>query len=114
MNGMNLAMVRVNAYQGSKEKPAKPNKRGAMPVYLQPINHVLPKEARVLDGTLADNTGLLVGGTYLISYEHTGTDEEYGDQYQILNLNQSNSALDTIGSVRALSAPIAQLSEVSE
>jgi hypothetical protein len=65
---MNVA-VSVSIAQGSNFKA---NKYGVMPLVLNALNGALPKNAGILDGTVANNLGLIPGGQYVLSITFRG------------------------------------------
>lgn len=75
-------VCKVNQFNGSKDRPATTDINGFAPVILVSHNGVLPTNARVISGTVAQRAGLVVGNNYAITVTMTHIDDQYGEQYQ--------------------------------
>lgn len=90
-----MFIVSVSLMNGPK---ATIDKNGLSPVYLNCLNGQLPERARVLSGTVALNSGLEPGKSYLIQVEHTGV-SEFGETYRHTTIMGISNPLDMIRAV---------------
>ena len=71
-----IRLVQVNAFSGSSERPAQPDKNGKMPVYLSLLSgQPIPSTARVISGTVAENSGLYPGQTCAVQIQVSAVTE---------------------------------------
>ncbi len=100
MKNSNLAIVSVSEFQG---KESEPDKNGLNPVYLTPICGVIPNR-NVIAGTVAQNTGLEIGKSYLVKWSRLEDDEEYGAQFGYTKVSEVNDQMMIINSEASLGA----------
>ncbi len=82
----NQTVVSVGLFQGTKDKPAQPNKNGLIPLYLTPVSGKFPEGRQVMDGSVAERAGIEPGKMYLINVDEVDSNE-YGRQFQITKLS---------------------------
>ena len=78
----NLAVVTVSTFNGNGgrlDKNSKPS------VILSPIYGVVPNR-QVISGTVAEQSGLEAGNTYLVKIVEREESEEYGRQFNFLKM----------------------------
>lgn len=67
-NEQTIFIVAVGNFNGSKDRPAKEDANGLMPVVLSSIDgEVLPERSSVMSGTIAHNAGLIPGESVMVS-----------------------------------------------
>lgn len=93
MSKSNLAMVTVKNYNGTKDKPAKADNNGNMPVILMVSAGRVPNRT-VLSGTVAQNEGLDVNHTYIVNVIEREPDSEYGRQFGFSIVREVTSVKD--------------------
>lgn len=96
----NLVIVSVSKFQGEN---AQADKNGLDSVYLTPIAGKAPNR-NVLAGTVAMNTGLEVGKSYLTKYTRIDDDPEYGPQYSWTKVSEVSDPLQIIQAEATLGA----------
>ena len=102
MKDLNLAIVVASTFQGEN---AKPDLNGLDPVYLTPIAGKCPNR-NVLAGTVAKNSKLEAGKTYMVKWTRTEDDPEYGAQYNWTNLGEISNPLDVINAAEKLGTAV--------
>lgn len=95
-----LAIVAVSTFQG---KEAQADSRGLMPVYLTPVCGNVPNR-NVLTGTVANNSGLQEGKSYLVKWTRLEDDPTYGPQYSWTKVNEITNPMDIIDAEARLGA----------
>lgn len=106
-----LCLVSIAAFNGSSENPAKADKNGKMPIYLNTLTGSLPERARVLSGSVAENQGFTVGSVGMIKVERIEDSQEYGEQYRHSLIQKSASLSDTLQATGLLSVVNTQVVE---
>ena len=96
----NLVVVAVSLFQG---EGAKPDSNGFDPVYLTPIAGMSPNR-NVIAGTVAQNSGLEIGKSYLCKWTKLEDDPEYGPQYGWTKVSEISNPLDIINAEKELGA----------
>ena len=96
----NLVVVAVSLFQG---EGAKADFNGFDPVYLTPIAGMSPNR-NVIAGTVAKNSGLEIGKSYLCKWTRLEDDPEYGPQYGWTKVSEISNPLDIINAEKELGA----------
>ncbi len=92
-----MAVNTVSTFNG---KEAEADRNGLMPVYLTPVAGFIPNR-NVIAGTVAKNSGLEDGKTYLAKWTRVEDDPEYGPQFNFTKISEM-SAMEVITSLQAL------------
>jgi len=93
------SVIRVSKFVAAGGE-VKSDKNGKNPFYLNYISgDRLPKNARVLSGTIAENLDIEEGKNYAIQVEESKMDEQYGQQYshQVLGEVTTTELLTAFG-----------------
>lgn len=103
VNSSSVFLVSVLPFAGSNENPARADRNGKLPVYLNTISgDALPQQARVLSGSVAENQGLNVGISAAISVTRLEDHPEYGEQYRHVLVQKSNGLTDTLSAAQMM------------
>lgn len=84
--------TRIFAVTATEFAQGQPDVNGKMSLYLSPFAGEIPRNARVLNGTVAENLGVEAGNSYLIRIEYTGDHEEYGPQFRHMNATKLSAS----------------------
>ena len=78
-----------------KSKHATEDKNGLMPVILLGIAGEMPSKS-VLNGTVAENMDLSIGGVYLFNAKEQDSDPEYGRSFTFMRLSYALGAIELL------------------
>lgn len=96
----NLVIVAISAFNG---EDAREDSNGLMPVYLTPIAGKSPNR-NVIAGTVAKNSGLEVGKSYLVKWTRLEDDPTYGPQFSWTKVAEISNPMDIIKAEQELGA----------
>jgi len=88
----------VNSFNG------KSDKNGNFPVILSVISGKCPQK-RVISGTIAGNSSMEIGKTYLFEYTEGEEHPQYGKQYNFTKVSEPLKALEIIQVAKELGRP---------
>jgi len=95
------ALITVAPFRGTTSL----DKNGKAPVFLVIKAGKIPNR-QTLSGTVAENKGLQMGKTYVISYRETGDDDEFGPQYNIDIDMEVSTVTDLLTAKKELGDPV--------
>ena len=93
-----IVVVSVTPFSGSDSA----DKNGIPSVMFQPIAGVIPNLRQVIAGTVAERLGVKIGETYLMRVRESGTDKEFGIDFQWIKIKENLSVMEIIEATEKL------------
>jgi hypothetical protein len=87
----------------NEDGTVKVNKHGLQSLFLKPLAGTMPNR-NFLDGTVAERSGISAGKTYLVQFDETEADKDYGRQFDVTLLG-TPSMLEIIQLKKELGLP---------
>jgi hypothetical protein len=83
-----MLVVKLSVFNTRKDGSiVQPDKAGFMPLYMTVISGgELPENAKILNGTIAENQGMVVGKVYAITVNELESDPIHGEQFEVQNM----------------------------